>query len=514
VTQWDERRRFKALAAYCAVQGLLFVVALVQPNLEATSALASVAAVIGIATLTWMLIRHSPVGTRWRWLPFVVANWVLISTASYIVVKGHGQPPTIAFHQLSTVVVASLTVVPLLGVALFVLAPVGRRGGLADALDAAMTALAAFLLVWTAIVGPRLSAGSVGLVAAVVIPVGFIIPFSVAVRLVLSGAVRDRATLLALLALAAQLTAWLSVLSPFLPYGLPARTNPTALVLYLCYGTLLGAAGLFLGRPPFREASAPAARETASWGRLLLFAVVALVPPIAWDTERVFFPQPIGGVVVVGCASALLLLLLVVRLGLIARVADRWAVQLTAAIREQQALQRELAERAARDPLTGLANRTVLVERLNNVLRRGDQRTDMALLLLDLDGFKDVNDSLGHPAGDALLIEVANRLRANSIEGATICRLGGDEFAVLAEGINAEHARQYAGRLASALSADYTVAGEDRTVTASIGLLPTAVEPPPRTSSEALRDADLALYAAKDAGKNRVVTFEPRLRPH
>ena len=200
--------------------------------------------------------------------------------------------------------------------------------------------------------------------------------------------------------------------------------------------------------------------------------------------------------------SAAFLLLLVARLGLLAKVAQGRATALAIAMTEQQELQRELAFHASHDALTGLANRRLLVERID-VGTAGLR----ALLLLDLDRFKDVNDTFGHPAGDQLLVEASRRLNDVAPPGATLARLGGDEFAVLVDDAGpAEEVLARAESFVAALRQPYHIDGRNLHLTTSIGVLTIEAGQAP-SASVALRHADLALYAAKAEGKNRVVHF-------
>jgi diguanylate cyclase (GGDEF)-like protein len=187
--------------------------------------------------------------------------------------------------------------------------------------------------------------------------------------------------------------------------------------------------------------------------------------------------------------------LMVIRLGMVAAVAHGKAAEL-------EALRDRLAHRATHDPLTGLGNRALLTE---NLAGRPGRST---LLLIDLDGFKDVNDTHGHPAGDALLIEVAARLK-DAAGFALVARLGGDEFAVMLPTTDRATADEAARRMVARIAEPYSFPHWHASVTASVGML--AIDGPV-DPSEALRDADLALYEAKSAGKNRVVRFRPELR--
>jgi diguanylate cyclase (GGDEF)-like protein/PAS domain S-box-containing protein len=175
---------------------------------------------------------------------------------------------------------------------------------------------------------------------------------------------------------------------------------------------------------------------------------------------------------------------------------------------------RHLAEQrlhhiAFHDSLTDLANRACFIERLSLAVERSRTEHDarFAVLFLDLDRFKIVNDSLGHQAGNELLCGVAARLRASVRPRDLVARLGGDEFAVLCEGLeDPEHARQLAQRLSATLSAPLPIQGSQVVAHASIGI--TFSDLGYRTVDEILRDADLAMYEAKGAGLGRVAVFD------
>ncbi|MCW2759302.1 MAG: hypothetical protein JWO46_3048, partial [Nocardioidaceae bacterium] len=174
------------------------------------------------------------------------------------------------------------------------------------------------------------------------------------------------------------------------------------------------------------------------------------------------------------------------------------------------ALQDELAHQALHDALTGLANRRLFGERLTHALRpRGKDVEPLVVLYLDLDDFKNVNDSLGHGTGDALLQEVAERITTVVRAEDTAARLGGDEFAILMEDSDLATARVVAERLADALREPVQVGQTLHTISASIGL---AEGRPGETSAEdALRNADVAMYWAKDRAKGTVAVYEADL---
>ncbi len=162
---------------------------------------------------------------------------------------------------------------------------------------------------------------------------------------------------------------------------------------------------------------------------------------------------------------------------------------------------------AHHDALTGLPNRRMFHERLEDALAQHGRRGGVALLCLDLDRFKQVNDTLGHPAGDMLLKAVAGRLRGCVREGDVVARLGGDEFAVLQCGAGpAEHASALAQRIVEVLGAPYDLGGGRAVIGASVGI---AVATSALCSADMLlRSADLALYRAKAGGRGSFCLFE------
>ncbi|MFJ8214725.1 putative bifunctional diguanylate cyclase/phosphodiesterase [Streptomyces sp. NPDC096033] len=186
-------------------------------------------------------------------------------------------------------------------------------------------------------------------------------------------------------------------------------------------------------------------------------------------------------------------------------------------VTERVRLQAQLQHSAEHDPLTDLPNRALFTRRVRQALtgrRAGDHST--AVLFIDLDGFKAVNDTIGHQAGDELLIEAARRLQDAVRAGDTAARLGGDEFAalILGDGSRDRSAREYqvhdiADRLRTTLSQPYRIAGSEVRVAASIGV---AFADPGITPSDLMRNADLAMYRAKAGGKDRVELYAPQMQ--
>ncbi|WP_208028231.1 PAS domain S-box protein [Rhabdothermincola sediminis] len=183
-------------------------------------------------------------------------------------------------------------------------------------------------------------------------------------------------------------------------------------------------------------------------------------------------------------------------------------------ISELKAFEHRLAHQATHDPLTGLPNRTLLIDRLTMALARSRRhQRPLAVLFLDLDHFKVVNDSLGHGLGDRLLVAISERLQAAVRPGDTIARFGGDEFVVLCEDlVDRKDAIAIAERLIAALDSPFPADENEVFVGASIGL---AFPEDPTAEPEALiRDADAAMYRAKERGRGRWVVFDSTMRAH
>ena len=267
---------------------------------------------------------------------------------------------------------------------------------------------------------------------------------------------------------------------------------------WLLANTLVGAAALHPSMATLGAgAGGTASRRPVS---LPVFVLLVLISPAVTAVSLVLELRrdeiDLLDIVIPSVATMTTAVLLVLRLGQLTSVAQLRAADLGAA-------QAELHHRALHDPLTGLPNRLLMQQRIEASAGRG------ALLMFDLDGFKDVNDRYGHPVGDRLLVEVAARVSALLPADALLARLGGDEFSVLLPAAPDPGAAHVAGRILAALRHPVEVAGHQLHVTASVGVRALAGAADPE---HAVRDADLALYAAKAAGKDQAIVFDDALR--
>lgn len=285
-------------------------------------------------------------------------------------------------------------------------------------------------------------------------------------------------------------------------------------VAWLVFFLLFGAAAL---HPASRGSDDAPPSTSLTFTRGILFFAAVTVGPLTFllDLGRgpsvtVAWSDLAVPLLTVGVLSGILVGRLVAGNSVAQRRAVQLDLQATAledALHEQHELQELLSHQARHDSLTGLGNRMHFSARLAD----SSPSTDRAVLMVDLDGFKAVNDDHGHPAGDALLVQVAERMQAavGGSSGTTVARLGGDEFAILLEHADASAAHDAAWRVVRALGAPFVVGGEVVGVTASVGV---RVLGDADSAEDVLRDVDLAMYAAKSAGKNQVVVFDPSLR--
>ena len=376
----------------------------------------------------------------------------------------------------------------------------GRRGRLLFALDALVIVGSLFVLAWSTSLGAAVHAGAPTR-AEFAVAVGYPLTDLVMVVIVLLIAVfrRPRHPQVLLL-LGAGLVA-LSVSDSFFLYlvslGAP-EMPPVFDVGFMIAPVLIGLAAL-APEPSSRPAAAAEQAREARWFVLLpylplagigLLVVAQQVTGTSVDAAEIYGLIVLAGVVVVRQ-----LLTLFENLNLLHTVREG---------------QQRLHHQAFHDWLTGLPNRALLRERLlDAVERHGHGGRRLAVLFFDLDDFKDVNDSLGHAAGDELLKVTAQRLRRGVADADTVARLGGDEFAVVLEGpagAGADPAAATCERLLATLGRPVVLAGRSVTPRASAGLVVAEPGDPAVSAELLLHQADGAMYTAKRAGKGHLVT--------
>jgi len=373
--------------------------------------------------------------------------------------------------------------------------PGGDRAGVLDAL---IVAVGAGLVSWVFLMAPIVDDTSATLAEtafALAYPLLDLVILALLVRIALAPGRKVPALMMLLAALVTLLAADFAYAGLALADGY--WTGHPVEIGWLASSVLYAGAAL---HPSMREVAAPMGTgevRLSSW-RIVLLAIASLMAPVVLLVQWLA-GMPID-VPIIAAASIILFLLVIARLSGV--VAD-----LRSNLHRRQALETELQERAFHDPLTGLANRTLFADRLNRALAQRDE--PVAVLFLDLDDFKTINDTHGHIAGDELLIAVARTLVASVRPEDTVARLGGDEFAILVErGATEGVARQLAERLIAGLRRPVRVAGRDRTVGASIGI---SLGRSGRASGEQLMsEADIAMYVAKGDGKGGSSLFDPR----
>jgi len=433
--------------------------------------------------------------------------WAIVAEAISVTVV-YGPIEAVAITATWPILIATVPY-PLFAAGLLLLSRTTGRRGPVDALDATIIALATFLVLWGFAVNEVLTISPRTASIGVVLPFGALLAFAMAVKVALGGGLRDPATAVLVVIVAVALS--VTLVNLVLGVGSNAlRTNAATHLLLTAYGVLVGVVGVLpsLTRPRPR---AEVASGDMSRARLVVFSLIVLLPLLAW-WESSFGPfgrDQLPAVFVTVSVAALFLVLLVIRLALLARLAQRRADELAASVATQRRLEEQLRYQATHDSLTDLANRTVLTDRLTRSLQ-SEQSASAAILMLDLDGFKFVNDSYGHAIGDELLVQTASRLRATAPDGATLARLGGDEFVILCENADRTAADHLAHRVVDALHAPYELDGQRLRVSASVGVV-VVNRDEILSSAQILRDADSALYEAKAAGRDRAVVRERHL---
>ena len=368
----------------------------------------------------------------------------------------------------------------------------GDRGGL---LDAAILTTAVAILSWTFLIQPQVAGSEMDQLAFAIslsYPIADLVLIGVAMGLLTTPGARTASFGL----LGASLGFLLVADEIYALQNLAGSYVSGSLVdsLYLIAYVLFGAAA---AHPSMRRLTDPHPVPVTWLGPVRMTGLAAAM--ITGPVLVAMGPDADGGLVVVAAGTALLSLLVLARLaGLVGSLARDVA--------HRRALEAQLTFQAFHDPLTGLTNRRRFVEAAETALASRAGTGTVAALFLDLDDFKTVNDSLGHAAGDALLVAVAERIRGDLRATDVAARLGGDEFGILLTEIpNVAYAMAVSERLLARLVEPIEVVGVTVEVGASVGI---AVDSPAmRTVDDLLSDADVAMYQAKALGKGRFQVY-------
>ncbi len=442
---------------------------------------AFVATYLGLCAVAWWsALRRQPAGSRRPWL--LVAAAISLWCAGDLIEVGlyhFGEVPTVGLSDA-----AWLGGYLLLAAALIQMA-VRRAGrGLRSAvLDGLTLTVAAAAAAWQFLIMPamRAEAGStLELVVPALYPVADIAVLAALLLITLAPGTRSTPTRLLLAAVLLYLAVDLSY--NLVPWLAPDADLGRLGLLIMLGNALVIAAGL---HPARAELTRPGHQVPSLHpARVLFLGLALLTAPTLSLVDSGFDGQEIMALAAMALCSGFVL------------------SRFTIAVREQERVQARLVHQARHDPLTGLANRTVLTERLARRLPAGD--APVTVLYLDLDGFKQINDQYGHDAGDAVLLATARRLSAAVRESDVVSRFGGDEFVLFCPGVPADEAIRLAERILLDVAEPVPHRGRQFTVGASIGI---TVHHGADASGPAsvLRSADAAMYDAKRGGRGRWV---------
>jgi len=374
----------------------------------------------------------------------------------------------------------------------------GRQGQIGIALDALIAALAILSLAWVYVIGPVLSNHHTSLPVHLVLtayPAMSIFLVVVTIRIGFSPyQERVPAYWLLMAAMAAMFVGdSLYMFADIDILHVPVR------LLDAPYGLAYLAAGAGAIHVSMRTLTEPASlpRRSASRGRILLVAVALLIPAMLTMYEP---REPISH----------RLVLVVIFIALAGAAVFRIIQALDVAERSEALM----AHQAMHDLLTGLPNRRMMQEHLAGLLKRAAiDDTHVAVLFLDLDRFKLVNDTLGHRHGDELLVSVARRLMDHVRVDDLVTRIGGDEFMItLADVVSVSQALEMANRLRTCLREPFLVSEMEFYVSASIGLAFASGNDPTVSADAIVREADTAMYQAKEAGRDNVAVFDESMQ--
>ena len=450
--------------------------------------------VAAVAAIVAGVVIHRPERSQ-PWLLLAAGQLLFVTgDALWTILELMGESP---FPSVADI--AYLLGYPLLVVAFLMAIRLRVHGGdRAGLLDGAILASACALVGWVVLVRPVLDAADdpVSLLVTAAYPLGDLVVLGVAIGLLSTPGARTPSFVLLISSIVIMFVADTAYASQV---AAGTYVDGGELDSLWLFSYIAMAAAALHGSMRDVMAPHPVAVAWLSPTRLSLLALAMLTGPalvlivdVQWDSD----------VPMLAVGSALLSLLVLWRLVSVVRALAR-----DNAARVK--LEGELSYRAAHDPLTGLPNRRRFVERLDGALGRVN-RGPLAVLFVDLDDFKTVNDSLGHAAGDALLVAVAGRLQNVLRADDLAARLGGDEFGIILDGQDPQAAERVADRLLAALDVPVEIEGRDLLPRASIGIVDGSASN--STAARLLSDADIAMYQAKRAGKGRARRYEPGSR--
>lgn len=404
-------------------------------------------------------------------------------------------------------------------IALGLTAMLRRRGSGRDiegALDALIIATGAGALSWGFFMAPYAADAALGVFAKIVsiaYPLGDIVLVAVIVRLLVAPGQRLLSHRLMAVAICGTLVA--DVVWSVQALSGTYYTGHFVDIGWLVFYWLMGAAALH----PSMGAESEAGQRTRrpSRARLVVLAAAASLAPVTLVIQAhrgVALDVP-----VLAGASIFMFSLVVLRMERLVREVDSKMQQLKVqgkilrgSLDTRDSLESQLRYQALHDPLTDLANRTLFGDRMGHAISHMSRTGHaVSVLFLDLDDFKAINDTLGHEAGDHLLVDVGDRIKRLVRNADTAARLGGDEFAILLDGMaEGVDAHIVTDRILESLGFPFLLEGREVDVHVSIGIA--ISDDPTVTGQELLRRADVAMYSAKGKGKNGFAVYEPRMQ--
>ncbi|MCY1136924.1 bifunctional diguanylate cyclase/phosphodiesterase [Actinoplanes sp. Pm04-4] len=482
---------------------LLVVVAFQVSTLNGLAVLMLASAALVMAAIAGGVRRHRPAFARAWWLIFTSVGLALAGNVIFATLL----PTSISTNGAAINIIYGITY-PILCAGVALLPNHGRRGAAVIGLtESAIIACGAAVIWWMVFVDPTLiDTGAIDQHAYLLVePFLDLVLLGFGVRLLLLSDSRSVSYWLVAASCVVRLTADTAYLTVGSSAGFP---TPVSIVGWVVGNGLLTVAAL---HPSMKRTVALPDGQASLGGhggtRIYVGTVVAVPILTGLFLLREGLNDTLGSldVVVPMIATAITSALVVQRMRQLNRVAAERAADLETALCNEAELQRELRFRSEHDVLTSLPMRSVLHDRLAAAL---DSGRPGALLLLDLDGFKDVNDRFGHAVGDELLVAVSARLR-ELFDGALVARLHSDEFAALLEDAPLTDAWATTERVLTAMRRPLPVQGHELFATVSMGLRELE---PGLPAADVSRDAYLALHAAKEAGRNQFVLYDDQLR--